>query len=270
MLPRLLQAQIVPPKKSLSMASAASSLAEQHAECPLSFKPLYEGQVAIFVDSKGKRVGTQFYRLDAAEEFIASAGPSATCPQTGQSVAKAKPVPSILEDPKGWFNACDADGNRKLSRDEVVAALKAQLPLNNRAIERFRSDDSAWRNWDRDGSGFIEYVEIMDEDQGILKFIRDSFARITDNRPVPDLRRDREAWFRHWDEDNSGELEFEEVVRALKKSFAVSTAGVAALRESLRAIWCIFDPDGSGSVDKQEFIARDGLADTVLATMDLR
>ena len=33
------------------------------------------------------------------------------------------------QDPKTWFRICDADGDRRLSRDEVVAALKAQLPL---------------------------------------------------------------------------------------------------------------------------------------------
>ena len=56
----------------------------------------------------------------------------------------------VVEDPKAWFRLCDADGDRKLSRDEVVSALKAQLPLDNRAIDRFRTDDAAWRLWDAD------------------------------------------------------------------------------------------------------------------------
>lgn len=34
-----------------------------------------------------------------------------------------------LEDPKTWFRICDVDGDRRLSRDEVISALKAQLPL---------------------------------------------------------------------------------------------------------------------------------------------
>jgi len=248
--------------------TSTSSLAEQHAECPLSFKPLYQGQIGILLDSAGKRVGTQFYRLDAAEELLRSTS-GAKCPETGKTVSKAQVVPSISEDPKGWFRACDADGDRKLSRNEVVSALKAQLPLDNRSIERFRSDASAWRSWDKDGSGFIEYTEIMDEDQGLLKFVHDSFGRLADDRPVPDLRKDRDAWYRHWDGDNSGELEFEEVVRAMAKSFSITTGVIAELRESLYAVWCIFDPDNSGSVDRQEFLARDGLADTVMATMNL-
>lgn len=35
-----------------------------------------------------------------------------------------------MEDPKTWFRVCDVDGDRRLSRDEVISALKAQLPLD--------------------------------------------------------------------------------------------------------------------------------------------
>eukprot|EP00928_Gymnodinium_smaydae_P017125 TRINITY_DN16535_c0_g1_i1.p1 TRINITY_DN16535_c0_g1~~TRINITY_DN16535_c0_g1_i1.p1 ORF type:complete len:253 (-),score=41.92 TRINITY_DN16535_c0_g1_i1:103-861(-) len=250
---------------------AHMGVAEQHAECPLSFKPLYQGPIAIFLDASGKRIGTQFYRLDAAEEFVAQAGNSeAMCPVTQRVISRVQPVPSILDDPKGWFRACDADGNKKLSRDEVVSALKAQLPLDNRAIDRFRTDDAAWRKWDANGSGFIEYVEIMDEDRGLLKFIRDTFAGSAKELPVPDLRKDRDAWYRYWDEDNSGELEFEEVLRAFAKSYEIDVAGIGQLRESLQAVWVIFDTDNSGSVGRREFmLPNDGLADTVLATMNM-
>merc|ERR1712039_1004797 len=218
------------------------------------------------------RIGTQFYRLDAAEEFLASAGSGeAIDPVTQRCIAKLQIVPSIFNDPKNWFRACDADGDKKLSRDEVVAALKAQLPLDNRAIDRFRTDEAAWRTWDTDGSGFVEYKEIMDEDRGLLKFIRDAFAASAEEAPVPDLRRDRNAWYHRWDEDNSGELEFEEVLRAFAKSFNIDVNGITQLRETLSAVWPVFDIDGSGAVDKKEFmIPNDGLADTVLATMRLR
>lgn len=253
---------------------ASLGVAEKHAECPLSFKPLYQGPVAIFVDRTGKRIGTQFYRLDAAEEFLAREAAQdrdAKCPQTQQSIARLQAVPSILEDPKHWFRACDADGDKKLSRDEVVAALKAQLPLDNKAIDRFRTDDSSWRKWDMDGSGFIEYQEIMDEDKGLLKFVRDAFAGATKELPVPDLRKDRDAWYMRWDEDGSGELEFEEVLRAFAKSFNIDVAGISQLRESLQAVWPIFDTDNSGAVDRKEcMVPREGLADTVLATMNFR
>ena len=219
-----------------------------------------------------------------------------------------------------------------------MSALKAQLPLDNQAIDRFRTDDAAWRMWDADQSpgcnlsassasrmfkwllgrvvgklrsGYIEYIEIMDEDKGLLKFVRDSFARAAHEAAIPDLRRDRDAWYRpampkeqvgcrssrvcpaqngmdviirdtealaripvaygwvrYWDEDGSGELEFEEVVRAFAKTFKIDVDAISQLRESLGAVWGIFDTDNSGAVDRHEFMApNDGLADTVLATM---
>ncbi|CAE7244358.1 unnamed protein product [Symbiodinium microadriaticum] len=251
-------------------AAARLPVAERHAECPLSFTPLYKGPVAVFLDAAGKRVGPQFYSLDAANAFLKLHGDAARCPVTNLPVAKAEEVPSITKDPKAWFRLCDADGDRKLSRGEVVSALKAQLPLDNRAIDKFRTDDAAWHLWDADQSGFIEYIEIMDDDKGILKFVRDSFAKVAAEAPIPDLRRDRDGWYRYWDEDESGELEFEEVVRAFGKTFQIDVGGISQLRESLSAVWAVFDTDNSGAVDHREFLARDGLADTILATMNYR
>ena len=36
----------------------------------------------------------------------------------------------------------------------------------------------------------------MDDDKGILKFVRDSFAKVAAEAPIPDLRRDRDGWYR--------------------------------------------------------------------------
>ena len=73
-------------------------------------------------------------------------------PEFLQELVHRSRPPDFLtrEDPKAWFRLCDADGDRKLSRDEVVSALKAQLPLDNKAIDKFRTDDAAWRMWDSD------------------------------------------------------------------------------------------------------------------------
>jgi Ca2+-binding EF-hand superfamily protein len=189
---------------------------------------------------------------------------------TRKSVASVRLVPSIVDDPKAWFAVCDVDGDERLSRREVVEALKAQLPLDNAALEQYLTDDAKWRTWDADGSGSIEFVEIMDKERGLLAFVLSTFQRQRQNAAVPDIRRDRDGWFRHWDEDGSGELDVDEVVRAFTKTFRIDVATIAQLRECLQAVWIVFDTDGDGTVSREEFLRpSDGLADTVIATLGI-
>jgi hypothetical protein len=72
-----------------------------------------------------------------------------------------------------------------------------------------------------------------------------------------------------WDEDKSSELEKDEVVRALIKTFGISTnlERLRELRETVDAVWSIFDHDGSGSLSLQEACAQDGLLDSLLASL---
>ena len=72
-----------------------------------------------------------------------------------------------------------------------------------------------------------------------------------------------------WDEDGSGTLEKEEVVRALLKTLNLQStpAKVLEMRGTIDAIWPVFDPDGSNSIDKAEFLAAEGLANTIIATV---
>lgn len=245
------------------------AVAQRHAECPISFEPLVDGRVGVFLDSGGRRVSPHYYKCEAAMGWLATG--SKECPMTRRSVASVRLVPSILVDPKAWFAVCDVDGNKRLSRREVVEALKAQLPLDNAALERFLTDEAKWRTWDADGSGSIEFAEIMDKDHGLLAFVLATFQRQRQSASVPDIRQDRDSWFRHWDEDSSGELDVDEVVRAFMKTFRIDVAMIAQLRESLQAVWTIFDTEGDGSVSKADFLRpSDGLADTIIATLGIR
>ena len=74
--------------------------------------------------------------------------------------------------------------------------------------------------------------------------------------------------FEYFDEDRSGTLEKGEVIRALIKTFDLSSdlRKVEEMRSVVDAVWSMFDPDASNSIDAAEFIARDGLADTIVAT----
>eukprot|EP00050_Salpingoeca_kvevrii_P017586 m.66419 g.66419 ORF g.66419 m.66419 type:complete len:77 (+) comp7623_c0_seq1:46-276(+) len=43
---------------------------------------------------------------------------------------------------------------------------------------------------------------------------------------------------------------------------------VNSMRDTVRNVWCIFDDDGNGTIERSEFLAPHGLADTIIATLD--
>merc|ERR1719231_815085 len=103
---------------------------------------------------------------------------------------------------------------------------------------------------------------------GLFFYVRDAFRSSgqAGNR-VPDIRYSREAWFRYWDEDGSGNLDKDEVIRSFVKSFGMSSSleQIGMLRQLLDCLWVEFDPDGSGSVDYDELCRPQGLADFIIA-----
>lgn len=40
------------------------------------------------------------------------------------------------------------------------------------------------------------------------------------------------------------------------------------MRDTIDCVWSIFDHDGSGSIDIEEFTAEGGLADTIIASVN--
>jgi hypothetical protein len=101
----------------------------KHAECSICFEPLSAGPVGVFLNQAGKRVSPHFFNLEAAREWLRSG--NGHCPLTRQRIASVAAVPDVREDPKGWWKVVDVDGDGKLSRHEVLEALKAQLPINS-------------------------------------------------------------------------------------------------------------------------------------------
>jgi hypothetical protein len=73
---------------------------------------------------------------------------------------------------------------------------------------------------------------------------------------IPDMRTDKNGWYQYWDEDNDGTLNREEVVRALLKTLKLTSdqGRVRQMRETIGAVWPIFDTDGSGTIDRDEFL----------------
>jgi len=254
---------------STSPPSTSRPTAVKHAECPICFEPLHQAPVGVFLDSEDRRISRHFFNVAAAQEWLRSG--TGMCPMTRAPIASVLAVPSIIDDPDGWFGAVDIDGDGRLSVLEVVECLKAQLPVDNSALDAAASDTNhwMWQQWDSDGSGFIERDELL-QPQGLAAYVRTAFAQ-HEQRGPPDIKADKDAWYEFWDEDRSGSLDKEEVVRALLKTLRMThePLQVQMMRGTIEAVWCIFDEDGSGCIERDEFLRPgDGLADTIIATVE--
>jgi len=253
------------------VAAAPRTQAEMKAECPICFEPLCAAKVGVFKGPDGKRVSQHFFNLEAAREWLASG--SGQCPMTRKRITSVLEVPDMRDDPEGWFSAVDINGDGKLSRLEVIECLKAQLDVDSASLDAAAADPDhwMWAQWDTDGSGFIERHELLSP-QGLASYVRQAFERRSAEGAIPDIASNKEAWYRYWDADNSGALDREEVVRALLKTFRMTSEQerVTMMRNTIDAIWPIFDDDGSGSIERNEFLRpNEGLADTIIATLGL-
>lgn len=77
------------------------------------------------------------------------------------------------------------------------------------------------------------------------------------------------AWFDFWDTDGNGSLDQQEVQRALMKTFCIGgdVCRVQTMRETLEAVWVLFDIDGNNSIDIHEFTMANGLGETLLLSL---
>jgi len=209
-----------------------------------------------------------FFHLACANELRVH---HSQCPICRAPFNGVLPVPSPGEDPDGWFAAVDVDGDGRLSPSEVLEALRAQIRCDWHAIER--QLPKMWRKWDINGDGYVEKNELVSRG-GLIEYVTKHFPKRTERErpPPPSIARAPNEWFEYWDEDDSGELEKEEVVRALIKTFGLGQdmPSLRNIRAIVDAVWCVFDPDGSGAVDRREFLMRDGLADTIVASAGIR
>lgn len=249
------------------------AVAVEHAECCICCDPLCESPCSVLTH-RGRRVCGHFFHSEpCAASLLRGHNGGMTCPICRKQYDGMMAIPDIEADPRGWFRAVDMDGDGKLSQNEVKEVLKALLPIDWRRLEE--ALPALWTEWDRDGSGTIEQDELF----GLVQYVRQQLPRRAE--PVaPDIQRDRAAWFAHFDEDASGALDKGELTRALIKTFRLSsgrtTPGsrardlrkVEEMRQVIEAVWPIFDTDGSMSIETAEFVARDGLADTIIASFE--
>lgn len=187
-----------------------------------------------------------------------------TCPICRAQFTTTIQLPNILDDTAKWFRTVDADNNGSLSKAELCEALHAQFPLSLTDS----SWNSLWNRFDKDKSGDLSLSEITEPGTGVLAYVLYHFMAAS-TAPPPSLVQDKRAWFVYFDEDGGGTMCKNEVARAIIKTFGLSSSNtkVAETVEMLDNIWFIFDTDGSGDIDIDEFCAGNGLGDTIIASL---
>lgn len=197
-----------------------------------------------------------------------------SCPECRAPFDSVQPLPHLTPANIGeWFRAVDVDGDGRLSKTEVLTVLKAQYKLDWRALEQHI--DLLWAKWDQDGSGDLALEELT-APGGLVHYVTGihidgSFAAPPPmQRPPPPSLQNVAQWFRYWDEDGNGSLDMQEVQRALLKTFELGDdlRAVQTMRETLDAVWPLFDHDGNGDISFGEFTATHGLGETLAASAE--
>jgi len=78
-----------------------------------------------------------------------------------------------------------------------------------------------------------------------------------------------DAWFNHFDRDQSGHLDKEETVSAVAQTYGAhgKLLDISSLRQSVYSTWAVFDTDNSGSINRREFMSSGGLGESLQAMM---
>lgn len=264
--------QALPPAVRGHLEKELGGTAEDYAECCVCFEPLCEDTcVALHGQLRGqmRRVCRHVLHERCARALMKDST-CGSCPECRQPFQALKPLPRLeLNNLQAWFDAVDVDGDGKLSRMEVLQVLKAQYRLDWRKLEQHIA--TLWSQWDADGSGFIDFEELC-APGGLVQFITGhqvsvAFPAGPGACRAPSLQ-DTQQWFRYWDEDENGSLDIGEVQRALIKTFNLKDLRrIANMKEVLASTWPLFDPDGSQSIDYQEFTMGGGLGEALAASV---
>jgi Ca2+-binding EF-hand superfamily protein len=253
-------------------------LAELHQECIVCYDQLYKQPVCQLVNDESHRVCSHLFHQDCIEGWADQVRDwteeddedyyppeSRRCPMCRADFCEAVLIPDLKIDSRAWFNSLDENGDGSLTYPEIIDGLKGQVPLDWTKIEC--DVDKLWIQWDKDGNGSISYEEFADEETGVFAYLMKNYPANPRADP-PNLIEDYEGWFDYWDEDNSGSLDKAEVTRALIKTFRMYDMRQTEVRTIVNAVWAGFDTDNSGTIDRHEFLAPDGLAEAFSAQMD--
>jgi Ca2+-binding EF-hand superfamily protein len=238
-----------------------------HAECSICLDDLCLRPCAMFCNRRRKRKCRHVLHKDCIDSLQ-----NKICPLCRTRYSKAILLPDPSDQPSKWFKYVDFDRTGKLSKSEVYDALRAQLPLDDAKLEVVL-ESTLWDKWDHDKSGVITEEEFFHPTEGLFQFILRNRERLTmeETTPIPSLLVSKTAWFSYWDDDDSGELSLQQMMRALRKTLnAGNDPNVAHTIHDMGAVSFLFDATDSGGVSFDEFNRADtGLGDIIIACLNM-
>ena len=215
---------------SLRALVAGLTTAERHVECCVCFESLHEGPT-VTLTLGGKNACAHFFHEECARDVqrYARGQRSAACPQCRQRFDGVRALPKVSDDPDGWFFCVDVEGDGRLSRQQVLNVLVTQFAIDLDKLEA--AMPSLWARWDIDGSGFVSKLDFLHPERGLLHFVRKELLHERVRAPHSGSAAE---WFAHFDDNRSGRLTRDQLLRALcKSSPELTTQTVAGLLQPL-------------------------------------
>eukprot|EP01060_Flectonema_neradi_P004420 TRINITY_DN1284_c1_g1_i3.p1 TRINITY_DN1284_c1_g1~~TRINITY_DN1284_c1_g1_i3.p1 ORF type:complete len:257 (+),score=52.83 TRINITY_DN1284_c1_g1_i3:124-894(+) len=243
--------------------------AAARAECPICFDSLCTEAVGLFVDEDNERTCRHFFHYSCMEEHVQylqtldeDEGREKICPMCRVPFHSIEKMADPSRSAERWFQLVDVDQSGNLSSEEIKDVVRATCDVSEGDVDKII--DNKFDGWDKDISQGIEWSEFPQ----VITFIRERMPPKVSTTP-PSITANTEGWYDYWDEDLSGKLEKDEVCRALIKAFE-NGQGIQRIREMRRivaTIWPLFDKDKTDSISREEFLATDSLADTIIAAI---
>ena len=245
-------------------------------DCAICFNALSSEPVSCMFSGRGARC-PHYMHDRCLQNWIESERLKqrpTSCPTCRFQFDEKQILPDPLEDTRGFFDMLDVNGDKSLSKVEVINGLKACLEIPASVIEFVC--DTAWSQWDKDASGTICFEEMTDHHKGLIGFLRRKKEEVGAAKQgkeiIPCIRTRPEEWFAHWDHDGSLTLDKAEVKRAVIKtlgSISRNPINAVDVADYLDWTWdaAMDSTPGDGHITFLEFMAANGLHAQISANL---